>query len=98
MAAPYGSSCKNADDAATIAALGDEGAIGGLIGAKGLGFKSILEFSDSPEIYSGEFRFRFSREDTRKAMVRGKVKITSARPYLFASLIHVSPTRNAPHS
>ena len=71
---------QNADDAATIAALGDEGAIGGLIGAKGLGFKSILEFSDSPEIYSGEFRFRFSREDTRKALVRGKVKITSAAP------------------
>ena len=71
---------QNADDAATIAALGDKGAIGGLIGAKGLGFKSILEFAESPEIYSGEFQFRFSREDTQKALDRGKVKIKFAAP------------------
>ena len=59
---------QNADDAATVAALGSGGAAGQLIGAKGLGFKSILEISESPEIYSGEFNFRFSREDTRKAL------------------------------
>lgn len=34
-----------------------------LIGAKGIGFKSVLDITDEPEIYSGDyFRFHFSRE------------------------------------
>ena len=71
---------QNADDAATLAALGIEGASGGQIGAKGLGFKSILEFSKSPEIYSGEFKFRFSREDTQKILRREEIQIGGDAP------------------
>ena len=71
---------QNADDAATLAALGIEGASGGQIGAKGLGFKSILEFSESPEIYSGKFQFRFSREDTQKILRREKIQIGGDAP------------------
>ena len=71
---------QNADDAATLAALGADSASGGLIGAKGLGFKSILEFSESPEIYSGNFQFRFSREDTQNTLDREKVKIQCNAP------------------
>ena len=56
---------QNVDDAA-VAADPDQAARDGLqpIGAKGLGFKSVLEISESPEIYSGDFRFLFSRELT----------------------------------
>ena len=56
---------QNVDDAA-VAADPDQAARDGLqpIGAKGLGFKSVLEISKSPEIYSGDFRFLFSRERT----------------------------------
>ena len=71
---------QNADDAATVAALGVKGASGGQIGAKGLGFKSILEFSESPEIYSGEFRFRFSRDDTQKILSRAKIQVGDNAP------------------
>ena len=31
-----------------------------LIGTKGLGFKSVLEITEEPEIYSVPFNFRFS--------------------------------------
>ena len=71
---------QNADDAATIAALGVEGASGGLIGAKGLGFKSVLEISESPEIYSGGFRLRFSRKDTRNTLGRKNVNVDFGVP------------------
>ena len=56
---------QNVDDAAVAADPG-QAARDGLqpIGAKGLGFKSVLEISESPEIYSGDFRFLFSRERT----------------------------------
>ena len=56
---------QNVDDAA-VAADPDQAARDGLqpIGAKGLGFKSVLEISESPEIYSGDFRFLFSRKRT----------------------------------
>ena len=36
-----------------------------LIGVKGLGFKSVLEITDKPEIYSGGFHFYFSSRKTR---------------------------------
>ena len=71
---------QNADDAATVAALGGKGVSGELIGAKGLGFKSILEFSESPEIYSGKFRFCFSREDTQKILSREKIQVRIDAP------------------
>jgi len=35
-----------------------------LIGVKGIGFKSILEISDEPEIHSGPFHFYFSSNKT----------------------------------
>ena len=66
---------QNADDAVTVAALKGKDVSGGLIGAKGLGFKSVLEFSESPEIYSGKFRFRFSREDTQKKLESHNIQV-----------------------
>jgi len=51
---------QNADDAAD-----DERTNAHLIGAKGLGFKSVLEITKEPEIYSGEFDFCFSEEKSR---------------------------------
>lgn len=51
---------QNADDAA-FAARGNAQ----LIGAKGLGFKSVLEITRAPEIYSGKFHFHFSPEKSR---------------------------------
>lgn len=47
---------QNADDA-----IGDR-ATSELIGAKGMGFKSVLEITDSPEIHSGEFHFQLARK------------------------------------
>ncbi len=37
---------------------------GEYIGYKGLGFRSVLEISDTPEIYSGPYQFGFSRIGT----------------------------------
>ncbi len=54
---------QNADDAAD-----DRGSNTQLIGTKGLGFKSVLEICNEPEIYSGDFCFHFSREKSRKAL------------------------------
>lgn len=36
-----------------------------LIGAKGLGFKSVLELTDRPEIHSGDFHFGFDAAKSR---------------------------------
>lgn len=47
---------QNADDA-----IGDR-TTSELIGAKGMGFKSVLEITDSPEIHSGEFHFQLARK------------------------------------
>ena len=38
---------------------------GDLIGSKGLGFKSVLEITDEPEIHSDLFHFRFSAKETQ---------------------------------
>lgn len=46
---------QNADDA--MAPVGTAAAA--LIGAKGLGFKAVLEISDTPEIHSPPFHFKF---------------------------------------
>ena len=53
---------QNADDAMGSEKRAD------LIGSKGLGFKSVLEITEEPEIYSGPFHFRFSPEKTRQLL------------------------------
>ena len=53
---------QNADDAA-------KGGVGaGLIGEKGLGFKSVLMITEEPEIHSGPFHFLFSSEKTKAVL------------------------------
>ena len=39
-----------------------------LIGSKGLGFKSVLEITEEPEIHSGPFHFGFSPEKTKQLL------------------------------
>ena len=68
---------QNADDAATRS---EKNAPSEFIGAKGLGFRSILEISDSPEIYSGNFNFRFSREDSRRMLINNGVSVENDVP------------------
>ena len=46
---------QNADDA--VSKESDE-----MIGMKGLGFKSVFEITDEPEIHSGDFHFRLKKE------------------------------------
>ena len=55
---------QNADDA-----MREES--GDFIGSKGLGFKSVLEITDEPEIHSDPFHFRFSAKETQ-ALLREK--------------------------
>jgi hypothetical protein len=55
---------QNADDA--MAPDGVEAS--DLIGAKGLGFKSVLEVTDSPKVFSGPFSFGFDRARSREAL------------------------------
>lgn len=55
---------QNADDA--LAPSGTSSA--NLIGAKGLGFKSVLEISDRPSIHSGPFDFGFDAELSKVAL------------------------------
>lgn len=40
-----------------------------LIGAKGLGFKSVLEISDTPQIFSGPFHFGFDVVQSRRLLL-----------------------------
>lgn len=52
---------QNADDA-----MAPEDASGAeLIGAKGLGFKSVLELTDTPQIFSGPYSFGFDQVRSR---------------------------------
>ena len=39
-----------------------------LIGSKGLGFKSVLEITEEPEIHSGPFHFGFSPDKTKQLL------------------------------
>lgn len=55
---------QNADDA--LAPAGTSSA--DLIGAKGLGFKSVLEITDCPSIHSGPFDFGFDAAKSREAL------------------------------
>jgi len=52
---------QNADDANII-----ENSKEKYIGEKGLGFKSVLEITENPEIYSGAFNFYFSKTENIK--------------------------------
>ncbi len=55
---------QNGDDAMSPAgAIPTE-----LIGAKGLGFKSVLEISDTPQIFSGPFHFGFDVVQSRRLL------------------------------
>ncbi len=54
---------QNADDV-----MGPERQPTDLIGTKGLGFKSVLEITEKPEIHSGPFHFRFSPDETQRLL------------------------------
>ena len=58
---------QNADDA-----MDTNRSNANLIGAKGIGFKSVLEITDEPEIYSGDFCFHFSREKSQGKLGKNK--------------------------
>lgn len=45
-----------------------------LIGTKGLGFKSVLEITEEPEIYSDPFNFRFSPDKTQELLKREGIR------------------------
>ncbi len=57
---------QNAEDAANASQMEDSTDVkqenARYIGHKGLGFKSVLEITEEPEIYSGDFFFHFSKE------------------------------------
>ena len=55
---------QNADDAAS----GNDASK--LIGSKGIGFKSVLEVTDEPEIHSGDFDFKLKKENSLRIPVR----------------------------
>jgi len=55
---------QNADDAMCMA----DTKVSDLIGIKGLGFKSVLEITNKPTIYSDGFHFYFSAKETQKLL------------------------------
>ncbi len=74
---------QNADDA--MAPGGTLSA--NLIGVKGLGFKSVLEVTEEPEIYSGDFNFCFSAIKTQK-LIKEIIKEIEAVPHLTFRIPH----------
>jgi hypothetical protein len=73
---------QNADDALSPDGMSTTH----LIGTKGLGFKSVLEISDRPEVFSNKFAFRFCR---------------TASESLLSELLStkvIAPTFEIPHS
>lgn len=74
---------QNADDA--MAPEGTSSA--DLIGVKGLGFKSVLEITEAPEIYSGEFNFCFSAIKTQK-LIQDQIKEIEHVPLLTFRIPH----------
>lgn len=79
---------QNADDA--MAPKGTSSA--GLIGVKGLGFKSVLEVTEEPEIHSGEFNFCFSAKRTQKLIKEEIKEIENVPPLTFRMPHEVSPS------
>ena len=74
---------QNADDAANT-----EHANTHLIGTKGIGFKSVLEITDEPEIHSGNFNFHFSRQKSRVMLMRKVDKWRETTPIPVCRLPH----------
>ena len=65
-----------------------------LIGSKGLGFKSILEITEEPEIHSGPFHLKFSPDETRELLKRKG--INNDPPRLTFRIPHpCQPTKTA---
>ena len=63
-----------------------------LIGSKGLGFKSVLEITNEPEIHSGDYHFLFSARRTQKLLK--KKKLHDDPPLLTFRIPHeCKPTR-----
>ena len=60
---------QNMDDA-----MGSDGYIK-FIGTKGRGFRSVLEITDSPAIFSGKFQFGFCKEKTRELLKKEDIRI-----------------------
>lgn len=79
---------QNADDA--MAPKGTSSA--DLIGVKGLGFKSVLEVTEEPEIYSGKFNFCFSAKKTQKLIKKEIKEIEDVPPLTFRIPHEVSPS------
>jgi hypothetical protein len=73
---------QNADDA--MAPAGSPSSE--LIGAKGLGFKSVLELTDRPEVHSGQFHFAFDPD--RSATMLSK--LIAKPPRLVFRLPHTT--------
>ncbi|UVC19376.1 hypothetical protein [Mesorhizobium onobrychidis] len=73
---------QNADDA--MAPAGSPSSE--LIGAKGLGFKSVLELTDRPEVHSGQFHFAFDPD--RSATMLSK--LVAKPPRLVFRLPHTT--------
>ncbi len=69
---------QNADDA--VAQKPSD--VGTLIGTKGLGFKSVLEFSSRPQIFSGPFHFEFNSERTQE-LLRAELGLNDVPPLSF---------------
>ena len=73
---------QNADDAMG----GADRTSADLIGSKGLGFKSVLEITEEPEVHSGPFHFRFSVSKTQellRGILREKGRRTEPPPLIF---------------
>jgi len=78
---------QNADDA-----MAPRGTLSAdLIGVKGLGFKSVLEVTEEPEIYSGEFSFCFSAVKTQKLIKEIIKEIENVPPLTFRIPHKVEP-------
>ena len=60
-----------------------------LIGVKGLGFKSVLEVTEEPEIYSGEFSFCFSAVKNQK-LIKERIRGIDNVPPLTFRIPHKS--------
>ena len=67
---------QNADDA--MAPSGAPTSV--LIGAKGLGFKSVMEITNEPEIYSGPFHLHFSSDKTIDLLKKHDLLISQQYP------------------
>lgn len=62
-----------------------------LIGVKGLGFKSVSEVTEEPEIYSGEFNFCFSAIKTQELIKKEIKEIEDVPPLTFRIPHEIAP-------